>query len=130
MKVKNTKVVEVEEELSISEVVEMLFGYDWWPDDWEGTRDSFIESLKYDDPNITDEEIEVILPEAKKEFDRRVENLIKEESEQLRDRESIKHWLDNIIIEGNSFSLDEGDVGYCLTLDQIVDLIIQNGNKI
>ena len=130
MKVKNTKVVEVEEELTISEILEMLFNYDWWPDDWERTRDSFIESLKYDDPDITEEEIETILLEAKKEFDSRVENLIKEESEQLQDRESIKHWLDNIIMEANPFSLDEGMVGYYLTLDQIVDLIIQNGNKI
>jgi hypothetical protein len=130
MKVKKTKVVEVEEEVSIPEILEMLFEYDWWPDDWEGTRDSFIESLKYDNPDITKEEIKTILLEAKKEFDSRVENLIKEESEQLRDRESIKHWLDNIILEGNPFSLDEGMVGYCLTLDQIVDLIIQNGNKI
>lgn len=126
MKVKNTKVVEVEEELSIPEVVEMLFGYDWWPDDWEGTRDSFIESLKFDDPDITEEEIETILLEAKKEFDSRVKNLIKEESDQLKDRKSIINWLSDITSE----FLDEGMVGYCLTLDQIVDLIIKNGKKI
>lgn len=126
MKVKNTKVVEVEEELSISEILEMLFNYDWWPDDWEGTRDSFIESLKFDDPDITDEEIETILLEAKKEFDSRVKNLIKEESDQLKDRKGIINWLSDIIGE----FLNEGMVGYCLTLDQIVDLIIKNGKKI
>ena len=126
MKVKKTKLLEVEEELSIPEILEMLFEYDWWPDDWEGTRDSFIEALKYDSPDITKEEIKTILPEAKKEFDRRVKKLIEEESEQLKDRRSITNWLRDIMGE----FLDEGSVGYCLTLDQIVDLIIQNGNKI
>ena len=127
MKVKKTKVLEVEEELSAPETVEMLFAeYDWWPDDWEETKNSFTESLEYDDPNITDEEIETILLEAKKEFDSRVKNLIKEESEQLKDRKSIINWLSDITGE----FLDEGMVGYCLSLDQIVDLIIQNGKKI
>jgi hypothetical protein len=126
MKVKKTKLVEVEEEVSIPEILEMLFEYDWWPDDWEGTRDSFIAALEYDNPDITKEEIKTILPEAKKEFDRRVEDLMEEEAEQLKDRRSIINWLRDMMGE----FLDKGDVGYCLTLDQIVDLIIQNGNKI
>lgn len=126
MKVKKTKLIEVEEEVSISEILEMLFEYDWWPDDWEGTRDSFIEALKYDFPDITEEEIKTILPETKKEFDRRVKELIEEEAEQLKDRRSIINWLRDMIGE----FLGKGSVGYCLTLDQIVDLIIQNGNKI
>lgn len=127
MKVKKTKVIEVEEEVSISEILEMLFeNYDWWPDDWEGTRDSFIAALKFDNPDITKEEIKTILIEAKKEFDTRVNDLMEEEAEQLKDRRSIINWLGDLMGE----FLDEGSVGYCLTLDQIVDLIIQNGNKI
>jgi hypothetical protein len=121
MKIKKTKLVKVEEEVSIPEILEMLFEYDWWPDDWEGTRDSFITALEYDNPDITKEEIKTILPEAKKEFDRRVKDLMEEEAEQLKDRRSIINWLHDI---------DKGNVGYYLTLDQIVDLIIQNGNKI
>ena len=127
MKVKKTKVVEVEEELSAPETVEMLFAeYDWYPYDWEETKKNFINALEYDNPDIIKEEIEAILLEAKKEFDSRVKNLIKEESEQLKDRKSIRDWLSNMMGE----FLNEGDVGYCLTLDQIVDLIIKNGNKI
>lgn len=126
MKVKKTKLVEVEEESSIPEIIEMLFESDWWPDDWEGTRDSFIETLDYNSSDLTKEEIKIILLEAKKEFDSRVKNLIKEESEQLKDRKSIINWLSDRIDE----FLEEGEVGYTLTVDQIVDLIIQNGNKI
>ena len=127
MKVKKTKVVEIEEELSAPETVEILFAeHDWWPDDWGETKKNFINALEYDDPDITEEEIKTILLEAKKEFDSRVKNLIKEESDQLKDRKGIINWLSDIIGE----FLNEGMVGYCLTLDQIVDLIIKNGKKI
>jgi hypothetical protein len=119
--------VEVEEELSAPETVEILFAeHDWYPYDWGETKNNFINALEYDDPDITEEEIETILLEAKKEFDSRVKNLIKEESDQLKDRKGIINWLSDIIGE----FLYEGMVGYCLTLDQIVDLIIKNGKKI
>lgn len=127
MKIKKTKLVEVEEELSTPEIVEMLFDYDWWPDDWEETKNSFTEALEYDDPNITDKEIETILLEAKKIFDIKSEKILEEEKNQLSNRQNIIDWLSDIMPE--SYELAEGDVGYTLTVDQIVDLIIQNGNK-
>lgn len=128
MKVLKTKTITVEEEISNQEIIENLFSDDWWPASWEDTKADFIGFLENDYPNMSEEEITEIISEAKKTFDIKSKEILEEERNQLSNRQNIIEWLSDIMPE--EYELAEGDVGYTLTVDQIVDLIIQNGNKI
>lgn len=65
--------------------------------------------------------------EIKKFIIKQKEEIVAEEKYQLKDRKSILEWLDNYI--GNDDFLEEGNVGYCLSAREILDLIIKNGQK-
>lgn len=49
-----------------------------------------------------------------------------EESESLKCREDIIEWLDDVIYRTEP---QEGMIGYALTSEEILDLILKNGNK-
>ena len=112
------------EEIAIEEAVNEFFDGDWDPRSWEDTEsciDSYIEEFS----EISDKEEDLLRAEIKKEFDIMVNNLREEESDQLKDRKSILNWIES------SFDNwpDEGEVGYLLSKEEILDLILQNGNK-
>jgi hypothetical protein len=124
MKKEITKWITSIEDIAMEEAVNEFFDGDWEPTSWEDTEsciDSYIEEFS----EIEDEEENLLRQEIKKEFDKMVNNLREEESVQLKDRKSILNWIDS------SFDNwpDEGEVGYLLSKEKILDLILQNGNK-
>jgi hypothetical protein len=114
------------EDITMEEAVDEFFDGDWDPRSWEDTEiniDSYIEEFS----EISDKEASLLKIEIKKEFNERVNELRQKEIVQLKDRNSILKWIENMI-EDNYWQ-DEGEVGYMLSKEEILDLIIQNGNK-
>ena len=129
MKVKRKQWTIVEEEIPMNEILESLFEEEWYPSDWEDTEGNFRASLEFDDPDITEEDEDIILAEAKKEFDKRVLASKEEEIKKLSNRRSILNWLSTLHGDSEDYYTEEGDVGFALDLEEILDLIIKNGNK-
>lgn len=112
------------EEITIEEAVNEFFDGDWDPRSWEDTEqciDSYIEEFD----EITDEEENLLRQGIKKEFDEDVNKTRQEEINQLKDRKSILNWIKST----NCDFPDEGEIGYMLSEEEILDLILQNGNK-
>jgi len=123
MKREITKWTTSMEEVIMEEAVNDFFEENWDPNSWVHTEvylDSYIEDFN----EISDKEEDLLRVEIKKEFDKRVNKLRQEEIAQLKDRKSILNWI------GNPTDWpEEGDVGYMLSKEEILDLILQNGNK-
>jgi len=112
------------EDIAMEEAVNDFFDGDWDPKSWEDTEaniDCYIEEFV----EISDKEADHLKAEIKKEFDKKVNKLRQEEIDQLKDRKSI---LDLIKNSFNDWP-DEGEVGYILSEEEILDLILKNGNK-
>ena len=115
-------------ESTVDEIVDELFDGDWDPNDWEYTIDVFDDSLSsehyYD---VTEEEKEEILKAAKERFDKKVKDAREQEIEDwFSYREDIVDLIRDTICHDAEFI---GDAGFLLSPEEIVDLIIKNGNK-
>ena len=124
MKREITKLTISMEEISMEEAVNEFFDGDWDPRSWEETEeyiDSYIEEFN----EISDEEENLLRQEIKKEFDKKVNEIRQEETDKLKDKDSILIWIENSPDDWP----DEGEVGYLLSNEEILDLILQNGNK-
>lgn len=111
------------EDVDMEKAITEFFGGDWEPNSWEDTEsyiDSYIEEFK----EISDKEEDLLRAEIKKEFYKRVNKIRLKETNQLKDRKSILNWIEDL----NDWP-SEGEVGYILSKEEILDLIIQNGNK-
>jgi len=130
MKIKRTitKTVTEEVEIPISEVVEEFFECcDWNPNDWDYTLDNFEDYFEYSDyEDISEEDKKEVLKKAKETFDEKVEKLKKEELSKLSTREKIIQFISDIIYDSYP---EEGQIGYILTSEEILDEILKNGNK-
>ena len=112
------------EDITTEEAVNEFYDGDWDPKSWEYTCagiDSYIEEFK----EISDEEKDILREEIKKEFNYRVDELRQEEIDQLKDKKSILNWIENLYNDWPN----EGEVGYLLSKEEILNLILQNGNK-
>ena len=112
------------EDIAMEDAVNEFFDEDWDPRDWEETEshiDSYIEEFQ----EISDKEEDLLRSEIKKEFDKRVNEIRQEETDQLKDRKSILNLIENLCDDWPN----EGEVGYILSKEEILDLILQNGNK-
>ena len=124
MKKEITKYSSSIEEIDMEDAVAEFFDGDWDPRSWENTEqdiDSYIEEFN----EISEKEKDLLRQEIKKDFDIRVDKIYLEEIDQLKDRKSILDWIESLQYEFP----DEGDVGYILSKEEILDLIIRNGNK-
>lgn len=123
-----TKTVTEEVEIPVSEIVEEFFErYDWNPNDWNDTLDQFdfyLEDCDYED--VSKEEKDEILKKIKETFNEKVEKLKKKELSGLSSRERILQLISDLIYDRY---LEEGQVGYILTSEEILDEILKNGNK-
>lgn len=124
MKIEIHKYISSIEDITVEEAVDEFFNGDWDPKNWEYTKsciNSYIEEFQ----EISDKEEDHLRAEIEKEFDKKVSELKKEETNQLKDRKSILEWLENSCGDWP----DEGEVGYMLFKEEVLDLILQNGNK-
>ena len=122
MKKETTRWVTSTEEVTMGEAVNEFFDGDWDPKSWEDTE-SYVDSYIEDFDEISDKEKDLLKQEIKKEFNKKVNKIYQKEIDQLKDRKSILKWI------GSYDWYDEGDVGYILSREEILDLILQNGNK-
>lgn len=113
------------EDVAMEEAVNDFFDGDWDPRSWEDTESYMDSYIEEEFSEISDKEKDLLRSEIKKEYNEKVSKLKKEETDQLKDRESILKWIENSCDDWP----DEGVVGYILSREEILDLIIQNGNK-
>ena len=114
------------EDIATEEAVNEFYDGDWDPRSWKYTCagiDSYIEEFE----EISDEEKDILREEIKKEFSNRVNELRQEEIDQLEDKKSILNWIESM---QKYLSPDEGEVGYLLSKEEILNLILQNGEKL
>ena len=113
------------EDITIEEAVNEFFDGDWDPRSWEETEcyiNTYIEEFQ----EISDKEEDYLRAKIKEEFDKRVSKLRQEEIDLLKDRKSILNWIESL---DDDDCLYEGEVGYVLSKEKILDLILQNGDK-
>lgn len=125
MKKKVIKWIDSIEEVSIETAINDFFDGDWNPKDWEETEEYIDTYIEEEFTNISDKEKNQLKSGIKKEYNKRVLNLKQEEIDQLKDRKSILKFLEEAICD----YCDEGEVGYLLSAEEILDLIIKNGNN-
>jgi DNA replicative helicase MCM subunit Mcm2 (Cdc46/Mcm family) len=126
MKKRVTKFIHSTEEVSIETAVNDFFDADWNPRDWEETEEFIDQYIEDDFITISDEEKNQLRLKIKEEYDKRIAELKQKEIDQLKDRKSILELIAETIIES---CYDAEEVGYLLSAEEILDLIIKNGNK-
>lgn len=93
-------------------------------EDFDSEFEYFIEdNIK----EISSEERDTLKEEIKKQLIKQKEEFIVQEKSKLKNRTSILEWIDYNIKYDDC--LEEGDIGYYLSAKEILDLIIENGNK-
>lgn len=132
MNKKVIKTIEKIEECSIEEAVNDFLDDHFYYDDLLYLKDN----LEYEVTTYFEEEDIEYSEEEKKSFIKLVErqvnekvNSIKEsEIKHLSNRKSIYKWLSELLAYMCN-NIDPGDVGFLLSVDEIIDLIAQNANK-
>lgn len=114
-------------EISLKDAVKEFFEEcDYNIEDWSETEenlDYFINDFK----EINKEEERLLRKEVKKEFDKKVNKYKQEELAHLKNRKSILNWIKSIMrIDG---LIEAGEPGYILNAEEILDLILENGQK-
>ncbi len=125
MKKEITKWITSVEDVIMEEAVNDFFEGDWDPRSWEDTEQYIDSYIKEEFSEISHEEENHLRQEIKKEFDKRVNEIRQEEANELKNRESILNWIENMRHE----YLDVGEVGYMLSNEEILDLILKNSDK-
>ncbi len=114
-------------EVSLKDAVKVFFEEcDYNIGDWSETEenlDYFINDFK----EINNEEEKLLREEVKKEFDKKVNKYKQEELAHLKNKSSILKWIKSII--GIDGLIEAGDPGYMLNAEEILDLILENGQK-
>lgn len=132
----NKKVIETIEkieECSIEEVVnDFLDCYD--ADELEEIKEDFeyeiTNYLEAEEIEYSEEEKESFIKLVKEKIDAKINNAKESEIKQLSNRKSIQRWLSEVLDYMRSYvEIDTGDVGFLLSVDEIIDLIAKNGNK-
>jgi len=132
----NKKVIETIEkieECSIEEVVNDFLDY-WNDDELEDVKDNLeYEITNYfeeEDIKYSEEEKESFIKLVKEKIDEKINSIKESEIKQLSNRKSIHEWLsESLDYMRSNIDIDAGDVGFLLSVDEIIDLIIENGQK-
>ena len=105
---------------------EELSEYNGW-DPEEVIDENIPDNLEFDSLEEEKEFREKLIPFVEKAIEESVSVGKEDEIEQLSDRILIRNWIETKMEQG--FDIEPGDIGYFLTTDEIIDLIIKNGNK-
>lgn len=67
---------------------------------------------------------------VKEKIDEKLNNIREPEIKSLSNRKSIHKWLSGLLDSMRKLDdIEYGDVGFLLSVDDIIDLIVKNGNK-
>lgn len=133
MNKKVLKTIEKIEECSIEEVVNDFFDY-WNDDELEDVKDNLeyeiTNYLEEEDIEYSEKEKESFIKLVKEKIDEKINSIKESEIKQLSNRKSIHEWLsESLDYMRSNIDIDAGDVGFLLSVDEIIDLIIENGQK-
>ena len=133
MNKKVIKTIEEIEEYSMEEVAnDFLYPY------YESELEDLKSNLEYEitdylvreDIKHSEEEKESFIKLVKEKIDEKINNIKEPEIKRLSNRESIHKWLSELLDYMRRLEdIEPSDVGFLLSVDEIIDLIIKNGNK-
>ena len=134
MNKKVIKTIEEIEKCSIEEVVnEFLddyFDYDtllYLKDNLEYEVITYFED---EDIDYSEKEKESFIKLVNEKIDENINNIREPEIKSLSNRKSIHKWLSGLLDSMRKLDdIEYGDVGFLLSIDDIIDLIVKNGNK-
>lgn len=111
------------QDVTMDELIEDFLDYGYLPsEDLESDIDEY---LSVNVTNITDEEAELFSDKVREINQEYLNDAKEDESNKLKDRDSILEVIENIIM----YDVYKGEVGYYLTAEEILDLILENGRK-
>lgn len=133
MNKKVIKTIEEIEEYSIEEVADDFLNYYY-----EVELEDLKKNLEYEintylveeDIKHSEEEKESFIKLVKEKIDENINNIKEPEIKRLSNRKSIHKWLSELLDSMRRLDdIELGDVGFLLSVDEIIDLITKNGNK-
>lgn len=133
MNKKVIKTIEKLEEYSMEEIAD-----DFLDHYYESELKDLKENLEYEvntylvaeDIKHSEEEKESFIKLVKEKIDENINNIREPEIKRLSNRKSIHKWLSELLDYMRRLEdIEPSDVGFLLSVDEIIDLIIKNGNK-
>ena len=133
MNKKIIKTIEEIEEYSMEEVANEFLDYFY-----DSELEDLKKNLEYEitnylvaeDINHSEEEKESFIKLVKEKIDENINNIREPEIKRLSNRKSIHKWLSELLDSMSRLDdIEPGDVGFLLSVDEIIDLITKNGNK-
>ena len=133
MNKKVIKTIEEIEEYSMEEVADDFLDY-YYESELEDLKDNLeyeiTDYLVREDIKHSEEEKESFIKLVKEKIDEKINNIKEPEIKRLSNRESIHKWLSELLDYMRRLEdIEPSDVGFLLSVDEIIDLIIKNGNK-
>lgn len=133
MNKKVIKTIEEIEEYSIEEVADDFLNhyYEFELADLKKNLEYEINTyLVAEDIKHSEEEKESFIKLVKEKIDENINNIREPEIKRLSNRKSIHKWLSELLDYMRRLEdIEPGDVGFLLSVDEIIDLITKNGNK-
>lgn len=133
MNKKVIKTIEEIEEYSMEEVADDFLDY-YYESELEDLKDNLeyeiTDYLVREDIKHSEEEKGSLIKVVKEKIDEKLNNIREPEIKRLSNRKSIHKWLSELLDYMRRLEdIESSDVGFLLSVDEIIDLIIQNGNK-
>ena len=133
MNKKVIKTIEEIEESSMEEVANEFLDY-YCESELEDLKDNLeyeiTDYLVREDIKHSEEEKEALIKLVKEKIDEKINNIREPEIKSLSNRKSIHKWLSGLLDSMRKLDdIESGDVGFLLSVDDIIDLIVKNGNK-
>jgi len=126
---KKKEIITTSEYVNVSDadIVQDFMENEFNVDEWDCEHDVNDYDFFWEDFELTDEDKERIFELIKVEAKKEIENYKEQEKQLLKDRKAILDFIYNYIHE---YSYPEcGDIGYLLSSEEILDLILENGRK-
>lgn len=131
MNKKVIKTIEEIEEYSMEEIADDFLDH-YYESELEGLK----KNLEYkintylvaEDIKHSEEEKESFIKLVKEKIDENINNIKEPEIKRLSNRKSIHKWLSELL-DYMREDIEPSYVGFLLSVDEIIDLIIKNGNK-
>ena len=117
-------------DVSDNDIVDDFMINEFLIDDWISDNEFWADAIKdydyfWEDYDLTEEDKERISELIKIEVKKEVEKGKEEEKNLLKDRENILEFITDSI---NEYPV-EGEIGYLLSSEEILDTILENGRK-
>lgn len=132
MNKKVIKTIEEIKEYSMEEVADDFLDH-YYESELEGLKKNLEYAINTylvaEDIKHSEEEKESFIKLVKEKIDENINNIREPEIKRLSNRKSIHKWLSELIGYMRRLDIEPGDVGFLLSVDEIIDLIAKNGNK-